>query len=319
MEAHCYHEYNRMEREHWWFQARREILGSVLRRLTRGRPRPRILDIGCGTGESVRHLSQFGRVVALDFSDLALTFCRHKKLGNLVQADAVRLPFADGSFDLICGLDILEHLADEQAALAEIRRVCRPGGQILLTVPALPMLWSRHDVANHHKRRYRKSQLARVLSEANLDCQWLTYFNTFLFAPAFAVRILGRLLRRPVTTENAQMDLACTTGGFLGPLLRRLFAFEAPLVGRVPLPVGVSLLCVATNTAPAPTRNRTIDRAAWARSILARFIRPPRLAAAQTAPPPAIRQSAIEIEPPVPPLLEPQQQVSSETEEEVFV
>lgn len=319
MEAHCYHEYNRMEREHWWFQARREILGSVLRRMTRGRPRPRILDIGCGTGESVRHLSQFGRVVALDFSDLALTFCKHKKLGNLVQADAVRLPFADGSFDLICGLDILEHLEDEARALAEIRRVCRPGGKILLTVPALPILWSRHDLANHHKRRYRKSELARVLSEANLDCQWVTYFNTFLFAPAFAVRIFGRLLRRPITTENAQMDLACTTGGFLRPLLRRLFALEAPLVGRVPLPVGVSLLCVATNTAPAPARNRTTDRAAWARSILARFIRPPRLATARTTPLSAIQQPALEIEPSAQPVLEPSRQDNKRIEEEVLV
>ena len=312
MEAHCYHEYNRMEREHWWFQARREILGSVLERITRGRRRPRILDLGCGTGESVRHLSQFGRVVAVDLSDLALGFCRHKKLTGLVQADAVRLPFADGSFDLVCGLDILEHLDDEQAALAEIRRVCRPGGQILLTVPALPMLWSRHDVANHHKRRYRRSQFARALRDAELDCEWLTYFNTILFPPAFAVRLANRLLCRPTSPDHAKMDLACTTGGLFKPMLRRLFAFEASLIGRVPLPIGVSLLCVARNASPTTAPATTVQRAIWARSILARFVRPPHPAIARKTTLPPITQSAASP-------IEPKPQIHEEIEEELLV
>ncbi len=278
MEAHYYLEYSRMEREHWWFEGRRQILGSVIDRLTGARRRPRILDLGCGTGESSRHLAQFGRVTSVDLSELALGFCRHKALPRLVRGDAVHLPFAEGAFDLVCGLDILEHLADEERALAEMVRVCRPGGQVLVTVPALPILWSRHDIVNHHQRRYRKGQLRDAVARSGLRPGILTYFNTFLLPPTLLVRLGSRLVSRPAPPSETHSDLACSTGGVFSGLLRRVFAMERGLVGRIPLPLGVSLLCVAKKpgeTCPAETEVAA-HRRSWADSILDRFVRPPR-------------------------------------------
>ncbi len=278
MEAHYYLEYSRMEREHWWFEGRRQILGAVIDRLAEPCPRPRILDLGCGTGESSRHLSQFGHVTAIDLSELALTFCRHKALPRLVRGDAVHLPFADGSFDLVCGLDILEHLAEEEQALTEMRRICRPGGQILITVPALPILWSRHDVVNHHQRRYRKAGLRSAVARAGLQPEILTYFNTFLLPPALLVRLGSRLASRATPPSETHSDLACSRGGIFSGLLRRVFAMERTLVGRIPLPLGVSLLCVAQKPGESwpPATDAASQRRSWADNILQRFVRPPR-------------------------------------------
>lgn len=249
MEACYYTEYDRIEREHWWFQARRRILDSVLQRIAGGRRPVRILDLGCGTGESVRHLSRWGTVYGIDASPEALGFCANKGLDRLVRGDALRLPFADDAFDLVCGLDILEHLCDERAALAEMRRVCRPEGSVLLTVPAIPLLWGEHDELNHHLRRYRKAGLRRVVSEAGLRGQMVTYFNTLLFPPTLAARLTRRLLRRLCPDRPPVSDFSYSDGGCLRPVLRGLFSIEAPLIGRLPMPVGVSLMCIATKTA----------------------------------------------------------------------
>ncbi len=250
MEECYYDEYSRIEREHWWFQARRIILTRVIdsavdRASAHANRKMRILDLGCGTGESVRHLSQWGEVVALDYNPSALAYCRSKGLRGLVRGDALKLPFGEDTFDLVCGLDILEHLDNERQALREMRRVCRPEGQILITVPAMPILWGEHDELNHHMRRYRKSRLSTVLADAGLQHHLLSYFNTLLFLPTLAVRLARRFLSRVRSTHAPVSDFSYSSGGRLAPWLRRLFALEAPLIGRCPLPVGVSLLCLA--------------------------------------------------------------------------
>lgn len=246
MESCYYTEYNRIEREHWWFQARRSILTHVIDRAVDPGRRLRILDLGCGTGESVRHLSRWGDVVALDDNPEALAYCREKRLSCLVRGDALRLPFAEDAFDLVCGLDILEHLNDERSALSEMRRVCRPDGRILLTVPAMPVLWGEHDELNHHLRRYRQGQLARALGSVGLEVDLITYFNTLLFAPTLAVRLWRRVRRHLRPGRPPVSDFSYSSAGALAPVLRALFGAEAPLVGRIPLPVGVSLLCLAS-------------------------------------------------------------------------
>ncbi|HOA74764.1 MAG TPA: methyltransferase domain-containing protein [Phycisphaerae bacterium] len=245
MEPDYYDEYSRIEREHWWFQARQTIVGRLIDR-TVGRNRSlRILDLGCGPGESVRRFSTWGRVVGLDYSAKALSYGRCSGLRELVQGDAARLPFADASFDLVCALDILEHLHVDAAALAEMRRVCRPDGHVLITVPALPILWSEHDEINHHLRRYRRSELAEACRKAGLVCQTVSYFNTLLFPSILATRFVRRALRslRPPTKPTS--DFSYFTNGLMCRLLRGIFGFESHLVGRLPLPIGSSLLCLA--------------------------------------------------------------------------
>lgn len=248
MELSYYDEYSRIEREHWWFQARQSIVGRLLDR-TVGRSRQlRILDLGCGTGESVRRFSAWGQVVGMDFSSVALRYCRRSGLRHLVQGDAARIPFADASFDLVCALDILEHLHGDATALAEMKRVCRPDGHVLLTVPALPILWSEHDELNHHQRRYRKGDLKTACQYAGLDCRLISYFNTLLFPPILAARLVRRTLRMLHPARPRTSDFACFTNTTVSPLLRAIFEAETLLVGRVPMPLGASLLCLARHT-----------------------------------------------------------------------
>jgi len=251
MEERYYAEYSRIEREHWWFRARRSILGNLLDRTIEPKPARRILDIGCGTGESSRHLSRWGDVTAFDISSCALSFCKRSEFHSAVQGDAMRLPFADGTFDLVCGLDMIEHLTDDRAALAEIHRVCRPGGQVLITVPAVQLLWSDHDVLNHHFRRYQRSQLRRLMAGAGLEIDVISYFNSLMFPPILGIRLVGRLIRWLRPRREIISDFAHSSAGALAPVLHRIFAMEGPLLGRVPMPLGVSLICLARK-APLP-------------------------------------------------------------------
>ena len=142
---------------------------------------------------------------------------------------------------LITMLDVLEHLDEEAPALSEVRRLLVPGGHLLITVPAFMMLWSGHDVALHHRRRYRRPELRRRLQEAGLEVQWLTYYNTALFPAVAGVRLTRRLLGGGAD----EADVADDAPGPMSGLLEGLFAAERHLVGRVPLPFGVSLVGVA--------------------------------------------------------------------------
>lgn len=240
MDLRLYDEIATLERTHWWYSARRKILEATLRaELAAAAPRGAVLDLGCGTGANRAVAALCGRAVGVDFSGLALAYAR--RAGGyraLLQADATRLPFAEGAFDWVLALDILEHLDDGPAA-AEICRVLRPGGRALITVPAFPALWGAQDEVAHHRRRYTRAALLSLLRGAQLAVRRITYINTALFLPILLVRRTLRLLRRPPRSENSLHP------AWANPVLERLFALEARLVPRVSLPFGVSLLCVA--------------------------------------------------------------------------
>jgi SAM-dependent methyltransferase len=152
-----------------------------------------------------------------------------------------RLPFADGAFDLVTALDVIEHIDDDVAALGELRRVLRPGGRLLVAVPAFTFLWGRQDEVSHHRRRYTRATLARALAQAGFAVVRESYFNTLLFPPIAAVRLGRRLLRRP---GRRQSDFELGPARLNG-LLGAVFGAEAALVARTDLPFGVSLLALA--------------------------------------------------------------------------
>ena len=215
-------EYALAEAGHWWFVSRRRILQSLLE----GMPAPaRILVLGSGPGEEARWLGRFGPVVALDREGRAD-----------VRGDAQRLPVRDRSADWVCAFDVLEHLEDDGEALSEMRRSCRPGGRVLVTVPAHPWLWSDHDRVNRHLRRYRSRDL-KVLAEAS-GCRLLrlTHFHAPLLIPALPLRALQRLLPRrkaPVSDLRRGRWLPSWTAGAL--------AAERHVLARTDLPFGLSL------------------------------------------------------------------------------
>jgi SAM-dependent methyltransferase len=227
-----------LDQDHWWFLARRRILKALIRRVVRPPQKARILEVGCGTGHNLAMLKTFGRVEASELDRCARALA-NKRLPRKVKE--AKLPdlsmFERNGYDLIALLDVLEHVPDDLASLRAIHRRLKPGGALLLTVPANPWMWSAHDAAHHHHRRYSKAQLAKVIADAGFEVQLLSYFNSLLFPPIAVARLLGKLTGR----ESADDQLP---GATVNAVLNKVFGLEAGLIGRVPMPFGVSLVAV---------------------------------------------------------------------------
>ena len=237
-----------LEDTYWWFVARRALVLDLLRRYlpapeTRDpRPETRILlDVGCGAGATLQGLAQFGRVVGIDSSPHALGCCRRRGQELLVQARGETLPIADASADAITALDLLEHIADDAAALREFARVLKPGGVLIITVPACPFLWSEHDEALDHLRRYRAARLRRIIAESGLVIERLSPLITFLLLPIAVLRVLQRLRPRKSGPQTALI----IPPRAVNSLLTKLLLLENRWLLHFNLPVGVSLMATA--------------------------------------------------------------------------
>lgn len=230
---------------HWWYVARRRILNDLIAREIDLPDDARILEIGCGTGHNFEMLRRFGRLDAIEV-DAEARALASRRLGHAVaSAPLPELPgIADRTYHLVALLDVLEHVDGDEAALASIAAKLAPGGRILVTVPAYQWMWSAHDVAHHHKRRYSRGSLREVAEAAGLRAERIGYFNSLLFPVAAAARILGRLTGRQSSDDKLPPRP-------LNQMLRSIFGLERHLIGRVPLPAGVSLFAVL---APSPIR-----------------------------------------------------------------
>ncbi len=242
MDQAFYREYAEIEDTHWWFRGRRAIFDRVLCSF-RGRPGFRILDIGFGTGAMLVFLARYGSVIGMDVSADAIRFARTRCDHPMLRGTIAMLPLHARSIDLVTAFDIVEHVDDDAAALAELARVCRPGGHALLTVPAFQFLWGSQDVLSHHKRRYTLAELRTKVEAAGFRVVTISYFNALLFPVVAAVRI-GRRLRGQ-EERNVRSDFSMTKPGMLNDALTWLFAAERSLIARVRIPIGVSLLCLA--------------------------------------------------------------------------
>lgn len=241
MQPHTYPIMYRVEGSHWWFVGRRRILASFVKRIVESvnTPHPRILDVGCGTGANLEMLADFGEAEGVDVSTEALDFCRTRGLQNVRQGEAEHLPYEDRSFDLVTGLDVVEHLDDDVAGLREMRRVLRLGGRALLFVPAFMFLWGVQDDISNHRRRYTIADLKKVVRQAGLEVELATYANITFFAPILIGRLIMRLTGLRPTSENN------LTVGFLNGVLGRILGAEAAILRHFNFPFGVSIVCVA--------------------------------------------------------------------------
>jgi SAM-dependent methyltransferase len=241
MQHHTYSIMYEVEGKHWWFAGRRRIIAGFVEKACRdiGKLRPRILDVGCGTGANLQMLSQFGAAEGVDVSAEALEFCRARGLAGVKQGAAESLPFEDSSFDLVTGLDVVEHLDDDIVGLSEMRRVLRPDGRAVLFVPAFMFLWGVQDDISHHRRRYTLTELKQKLREAGLTIERASYANITFFAPILFGRLLMRLTGlRPASENNI-------TIGALNGSLGRILGAESWWLRRMNFPFGVSIICVA--------------------------------------------------------------------------
>jgi SAM-dependent methyltransferase len=226
------------DESHWWYRGRRRILRAAIERLPL-RPGARLLDAGCGSGRTLDELARYGRVSGVDVSAQAVAAARGRGHADVRLARVEQLPFADQAFDVVTCLDVIEHTADDRATFAELRRVTRPAGLLIATVPAYPALWSWHDEVNRHFRRYDGASLRDAARAAGWDLVIDTHFNGLLLAPAAAVRLAQR--HRRVHTRS---DLQLTP-----PLLNGVLEFPLRLESRlvaagIPLPAGLSLLAI---------------------------------------------------------------------------
>lgn len=228
------------QERHWWYAARREILTSVLERVQAdGVPEGKLYDLGCGVGANLSVLERFGPTVGIDTSAEAVEYCRMRGHPNVECCDLDRLEgLPDGSGSIALLADVIEHLDDEDPCLRAAHRLLKPGGVLVVTVPAFMFLWSGLDEIAHHRRRYTESQLRQVLLR-HFEIDWSSYFNTFLFPSVLAGRLLERTLGRDGTDETHVPPTPVNAA------LKGIFASEAGLLGRVRLPFGVSVLAVA--------------------------------------------------------------------------
>ena len=232
----------RVQRGHFWFRARAAILLRLLRPWLG--PGARVLDAGCGTGLLLSRLPEGLCLAGLDISPRALEHAR----GRLPVADLREgalpgpLPFAPASQDLILLTDVLEHVEDDVAALAALRSLLAPGGRLVLTVPALPSLWTRHDEEHGHFRRYTRAGLSGRLAAAGLKTERITFYNALLLPLVLASRWARRLLGK----DGDDMEIPAAP---FNSLLYHLFALERHWLPWAGFPAGVSLLAVARRPA----------------------------------------------------------------------
>src|ERR687890_36517 len=239
MMEHTYPILFRVEQSHWWHIGRRRILSGFVEEICRQVTdrRPRILDVGCGTGANLLMLSKYGEAEGVDISEDALAFCRERGLDKVKLGAAEELPYEDGSFDLVTALDVVEHMDDDLGGLKEMRRVLRPGGRVLLFVPTFMFLWGVQDDVSNHRRRYRMPELRRVLEQAGFEVERTTYANITFFMPILAMRKLMRLTGIKAESEN-NINVSALNG-----VLARMLGAESFVLRHMNIPFGVSGLC----------------------------------------------------------------------------
>lgn len=240
MERVVYDRMAELDSKHWWYRARREILSDLIARKIELPKEARILEIGCGTGHNLGMLGRFGTVDAIEIDGAARAIAS-RRLGRKVdEAPLPELPgIADSRYDIVAILDVLEHVEADREALASIARKLKPGGHILITVPAHRWMWSAHDIVNHHHRRYTKQSLRKVVGEAGLKVELISYFNSLLFPLAAAARLVGRITRK----QDSDDALPARP---INSLFETLFGLERHAIGRLPFPPGVSLVAIVS-------------------------------------------------------------------------
>jgi SAM-dependent methyltransferase len=246
-----YREYRQVEDVHWWFVGRRRILLQFLDRYigrNAGGGR-RILDVGCGTGTMLGYLASYGKAQGVDIDEEAVGYCHERGLVDVSLGEATNLPFDDAAFDLVTALDVVEHLDDDAAAFREMGRVLSPGGYLLVTVPAHRFMWGDQDEVNMHKRRYVGAEVRDRLKATGFDVLRVSYMNAVLFPPIAAIRLLRRLQHRLRPRTTNESDFRFPAPRPLNFLLALVFGAEAPIVRRVNIPIGVSILALARKPA----------------------------------------------------------------------
>lgn len=231
--------FNQVEKFHWWWAGRQALLKDLL---VQEQPQ-KILDIGCGTGETLSFLKKVfpkAKLYGVDVSRRAVRYT--KDHGHQSKyATALRLPFPSASFSAVLLLDVIEHIKNDIAVIKEVKRVLKPGGVIIITVPALQLIWSAHDVGQGHFRRYTRSRLKLLAGKNKMKIKFISYFNFFLSPLIIPIRLFSRLSPFQRLGEyDSRLNYRLAYNKSINSLLKLLFITEIKLLKLVRYPWGIS-------------------------------------------------------------------------------
>lgn len=242
LESKYYQRMYDLEETHWWFVGKRRIIFNILDKFYKRRKDLKILDVGCGTGIMLTYLKKYGDVTGIDDLKTALSFCKKRGHRQIFEAHVTRLPFGEGTFDIVTCFDILsqQRVEDDLKALRELYRVLQKGGRLVTSDPAYNFLWSGMDVSEGIRERYTKKGFTKKMKEAGFGIEKATYWNTFLFPLVFTIRMIKNL----VLGRNKSSSDLWKVPFLLNKVLTLVLKLEAYLLRRIDLPFGVSVLCV---------------------------------------------------------------------------
>ena len=238
MDSYVYQDLQELQEQHWWFRARREILSEVIHSLALP-ANCDILEIGCGTGGNLSMLGGFGNVCGMEMHEEAAQYAQ-KITGKDVRTGFLpgNIPF-EKKFDLICLLDVLEHIEDDEIAVRSLRRLLKPGGRTVITVPAYQWMFGRHDTLLHHFRRYSRKRLEVIFSNNNIEIEKLSYFNTLMLPIAIMAHITDTV------TSGEKCTGYETPAKWINYLFYQVFRLERFVICKLSTPFGCSLLLVS--------------------------------------------------------------------------
>jgi SAM-dependent methyltransferase len=248
MEQNAYRQFLELEHTHWWFRGRRTVYFGLLRHHLAGERPARALDLGCGFGGFLEGLGELcGEVYPSDISVESLTHCVERGFSRSVVGSGYSLPYADGAFDLVCMFDAIEHIPDDRRVMREVARITRPGGRVLVTVPAYQFLYANNDRVAQHQRRYTRGRLAEVFEQAGLRVERNTHSNVFLFPlilpVVLAIKTIEKLFPRKLDPEHT--NLSWPIPKVVHDALHAVFAAELPFTRRFDWPAGHSIAAIA--------------------------------------------------------------------------
>jgi SAM-dependent methyltransferase len=231
-----------LEEDNWWVEGRKKVVYDIIKKYAKqSNGELRILDAGCGPGGTTSFFSEFGQLYGTDFSTQALKHAIGKNLQNVFKSDLTALPLQSEKFDIIIALDVIEHIENDLGVLKELKRILLQDGVLIITVPAFQFLWSEHDLAVSHVRRYSISSLTRILKESNFTISRISYFISFFFP--FVV--IYRILKKPNTKRKNPRPNAVKFPKNINIILKKLAFLENEILKMMNLPFGVSIVCVA--------------------------------------------------------------------------
>jgi len=243
MDSNYYKVYFELERNHWWFLARNEIIRSQVKELYLQKGGPlKIINVGVATGATSELLANFGEVTSIEYDQDCINFTKSKIDIDIQIGSILDLKFPDETFDLVCSFDVIEHVENDRLAASELIRVCKKDGFVFITVPAFMSLWSQHDLINHHIKRYVISEIHSLFSNV-LTQKYVSYFNFPLSIPIFTIRFFDRIVPGFIKRSKTNSDFDVVPNALLAKLFNKIFRSEKVFIKRrIHFPFGVSIM-----------------------------------------------------------------------------